>query len=181
MHDQIDSPAHDPSGGYEKPNPNHAALPIYWSRFARFESKPAAWNAVWRHREPRKLQHQPFDPSYSRLVNKCAFSVTDALRRSISNAASAAQSPAAPRVPPCKSDACRSGCDCGPLSGASGKHHGVAARHSSHWEVRGELRNMAGAFISRPSRFVNPTLPTPSPAARAIGGGALKWKHGGRR
>jgi hypothetical protein len=50
VHEQIDSPAHDPSGGYEKPNPKQAAMPIYWSGFARFRSERAAWNAVERHR-----------------------------------------------------------------------------------------------------------------------------------
>jgi hypothetical protein len=39
--------------------------------------------------------------------------------------------------------------------------------------VRGELRNMAGAFISRPSRFVNPTLPLRRQLPEPIGGGAL--------
>jgi hypothetical protein len=30
-----------------------------------------------------------------------------------------------------------SGCGCGPLVGANGKHHGVGERHSSRWESRG--------------------------------------------
>src|ERR1700730_17244751 len=50
VHEQINRPAHDPSGGYEKPNPKYAALPIYRGRFARTRSERGARNAVWRHR-----------------------------------------------------------------------------------------------------------------------------------
>jgi hypothetical protein len=46
VHEQINSPAHNPSGGHKKPNPKYAALPIYRDRFARFRSERAACNAV---------------------------------------------------------------------------------------------------------------------------------------
>ena len=46
VHEQINRPAHDPSGGYEEPNPKYAALPIYRGRFACVRSERAAWNAV---------------------------------------------------------------------------------------------------------------------------------------
>src|ERR1700722_6916794 len=46
VHEQINNPAHDPSGGYQKPNPKHATPPIYRRGLARFRPERAAWNAV---------------------------------------------------------------------------------------------------------------------------------------
>jgi predicted Fe-S protein YdhL (DUF1289 family) len=56
VHNQLNSPAHDPSGGNEKPNPKQAAAPIYCRGLARLRSERAAWNAVQRHRRFPCLQ-----------------------------------------------------------------------------------------------------------------------------
>jgi RNA-directed DNA polymerase len=41
-----------------------------------------------------------------------------------------------------------SGCDCGPLCGVSGKHHGVAERHSSRLESRGSCAIRPAAAVA---------------------------------
>jgi hypothetical protein len=51
VHEQINSPAHDLSSGYEKPNSKHAPRAIYRCGLARFRPERAAWNAVQRHRK----------------------------------------------------------------------------------------------------------------------------------